>query len=474
MSRAAYFLIRGCLAAGLACAALAGCASDPAAVPQGLAIPAHFDGAGRTGSDVTRWWTRFGSKPLTALVAKAEAGNFDMAAAAARIEQADAQQRIAGAALLPGVTGTGNVSRSQSSGTSAGGGRVTQPSPRSSVSGVLAASYELDVWGRNRDILRAATSDAEASVYAREVVRLTTQAGVVNAFLQLAAARGRLAIANENLRDALRVLGVLRERLAAGTGNALEVAQQESLVATQRAAIPVLRQNADIARTTIALLLGRPPEGFALAAASLDLLRTPSVAPGLPALLLTRRPDLRNIEALLAGDNASVEAARKALLPSIQLTGQGGLQSAAFSTLLRPESAIWTLAAGITQPIFDGGRLRAQVALSEAQRLERLELYRKAIISALVDVENALTAIRESAAREAAQRVAVAKGREAFRFAEQRLREGTIDLQALLNTQTTLFQAQDALVQDRLSRLQSAVSLFQALGGDFAAPLPAR
>ena len=474
MSFSAAGMFRPGLVAAAVAAALAGCATVPAAIPPGIAVPGHFDGAGRAPAGLTRWWARFGSKQLDSLVAKAETSNFDMAAAAARIEQADAQQRIAGAALLPIVTGASNSSRSQSSGTNQSGGRVSDPSVRNSFSGIIAASYEIDIWGKNRDFLRAAEKDTEASVYARETVRLTALAAVVNSFLQQSAARDRLAIARQNLREAERVLRVIRERLAAGTGNALDLAQQESLVASQRASIPPLRQNADVNRTALALLLGRPPEGFTSGAFSLAGLRAPVTAPGVPAALLLRRPDLRNAEALLAADDADVEAARKALLPSITLTGQAGLQSAALSTLLRPESAIWSLAAGLTQPIFDGGRLRGQVALNEAKRLEQLELYRRAIVSALVDVENALTAVRETGAREAAQRTAVAKAREAFGFAEQRLREGTIDLQALLSTQTILFQAQDLLVLDRLARLQASVSLFQALGGDFGAPPPKR
>jgi outer membrane protein, multidrug efflux system len=455
----------------LVTAILAGCAAEAPREGHRIVLAERFDGASRPiRSDLSRWWARFGSKALNNLVQQAERGNLDLAAAVARIEQADAQARVAGAALLPVLTASADGARSQQSGTTSG--RISQPNIRNSVSGVLAASYELDIWGRNRDHLLAAEAQREASVYALEVVRLTTLAGTVNAYLQLAAAQDRLAIASENLRSAERVLQVIRERLAAGTAASLDRAQQEGLVATQRAAIPPLRQSAELARTTLALLLGRPPEGFRLAGTSLRLLRTPAIAAGLPAALLLNRPDIRNAERLLAGADANLDAARKALLPSIQLTGQGGLQSAALHTLLRPESAIWSLAAGLTQPIFDGGRLQGQVDLAAGQRRELLETYRKTIVSALIDVENALVAVRESAARASAQAVVVAKAREAFGFSEQRFREGTIDLQTLLNTQTTLFQAQDTLVQAQLARLQAGVSLAQALGGDFTVHQP--
>jgi outer membrane protein TolC len=185
--------------------------------------------------------------------------------------------------------------------------------------------------------------------------------------------------------------------------------------------------------------------------------------------MLLRRPDVWAAEERLKSAEADLSAARKALLPTITLTGQSGFQSGALSRLLRPESAIYSLAAGLVQPIFDGGRLRAEVSLSDAARLEMLESYRKAIVTALSDVETALIAVRESAAAEAAQARAVAASRRAFDLSEQRLRAGTIDLATLLAAQQSLFQAQEGVVQARLARLQAATSLFQALGGDWSA-----
>jgi outer membrane protein TolC len=190
----------------------------------------------------------------------------------------------------------------------------------------------------------------------------------------------------------------------------------------------------------------------------------------LPTTLLLRRPDIRSAEESLASADANVSVARKAFLPSIQLTGQTGFQSALLSALLRPESFVYTVAAGVTQPIFEGGRLRGQLALTEAQRQQLLESYRKSIVAALTDVENALIAMRENAARERAQRLAVAAARRALTLSEERLRQGTIDLTTLLNTQSTLFQAEDTLIQIRLARLQAAASLFAALGGDWEEP----
>ena len=185
------------------------------------------------------------------------------------------------------------------------------------------------------------------------------------------------------------------------------------------------------------------------------------------APLLARRPDIRSAEQQLLSAEANVEVARKAFLPTIQLTGQAGYQSAALATLLRPESFIYSVAAGLTQPIFEGGRLRGQLALTQAQRQQLLDNYRRSIVIALTDVETALVAAREAERREKAQTAAVVAARKAFELSEARLREGTVDLTTILTVQNTLFQAEDILIQARLARLQAAVSLFQALGGDW-------
>lgn len=468
MAKAAFPAI---LFAGVALSACAPLAREETAAP---ALPVAFERAAtRPAALPLRWWTRFSAPGLNRLIEAADVGNFDLAAANTRLEQADAQARVAGSVLFPALNANGDAARTQSSGAMARRGPFVSGSPSNSFSGVLAASYEIDLWGRNRDLITAAKADADSSLYAREVIRLSTRAGVANAWFALASARERLMIAQENVTNATRIASVVKQRLNVGTGSALDVAQQESLIASQRAALPDLRQSAEANRLALALLMGRVPEGLGIATPRLGAIKVPGIAPGLPTQLLLRRPDIRQAEAQLEAANANLSAARKALLPAISLSGQGGQRSAALSNLLRPESAIWSLAAGLTTPIFDGGRLNAQADLAEAQKREMLELYRKAIVSALVDVENALVAVRESAAREAALSVVVARSREAFKLSEERLRAGTIDLTTLLNTQATLFNAQDNLVQARLTRLNAAVSLFQALGGDFTVEVPA-
>lgn len=451
--------------------ALSGCSKDAFEASLTFAIPQRFEESKSSRpAQVSRWWTRFGSSELNILMDSAYIENLDIAAAVAQLEQADAQVRITGAALWPTIDYVDSNSRTQFS-------RTTDPGPPSarvvtnSFSKTLSASYILDIWGQNRDALKSAISTASATAYQIEVVRLATRAAVVSNFLIYATNRERETVAKSNLSAAEGILTVIRERRAQGTAADLDVAQQETLTEIQRASIPPLRLAAEQARAALALLVARPMQTVHINASSVRQLRVPMVTPGVPSALLVRRPDIRSAEdQLLAGD-FNVEVARKAFLPTITLTGDAGYQSAALKTLLRPESFIFDIAAGLTQPIFDGGRLRGQLALTKGQRQQLLEQYRKFILQAFTDVENALIAIRENSAQEKAQQAAVTSARRAFELSEDRLKAGTIDLTTLLTVQTTLFQAEDTLVQVRLARLQALASLYEALGGDWQEPV---
>ncbi|HET7910583.1 MAG TPA: efflux transporter outer membrane subunit [Pseudolabrys sp.] len=416
------------------------------------------------------WWRGFRSRELTGIVEEARAANLDIAAAVARIVQADANSRITGAALLPIVDLNANATRLRTSRSTSVGGTTGSlgGSERNLLTASLSASYEIDVWGKNRSAMRAAEELAVASRFDREVVALTTVVATANAYFQVLATQDRLRVAQDNLASATRVLNLIQQRLQAGTASALDTAQQESLVNTQRAAIPPLEQTLRLNRVTLAVLMARSPESVTIRGGSLRSIAYPRVTPGLPSELLTQRPDIREAEANLAAANANVENARAQLLPSITLTGEGGYQSAVLRTLLRPESAFYTLAAGLTQPIFEGGRLLGNLDLQKGRQDELLQNYRKAVISGFADVENALDAIRRTAERERLQREVVTSSRRAFDISEQRLREGTVDLVTVLQTQQTLFQAEDALAQARLAHVLAVVSLYQALGGGWS------
>jgi NodT family efflux transporter outer membrane factor (OMF) lipoprotein len=295
-------------------------------------------------------------------------------------------------------------------------------------------------------------------------------AGVINTYLQVLAAQDRLRIARSNVEAANRILKVYQERIAVGTATGLDIAQQQSLLAQQRAAIPPLDQQLRQNIATLALLLGEAPARLTVRGGSLSGIATLRPSPGLPSDLILQRPDIREAEAQLASANANVESARAALFPSIQLTGQGGFVSSALHTLFIPQSAIYSLAAGVTQPVFDGFRLLSQLDLQKGRRTELLQLYRRAIISGFADVERALIAVQDLAEQERLQAEAVATARRAYELSETQLRAGTIDITTVLNTQRTLFTEQDQLVLVQLTRRQAIVSLFQALGGGWVLP----
>jgi NodT family efflux transporter outer membrane factor (OMF) lipoprotein len=416
------------------------------------------------------WWRGFRSKELTEIIDEARAANLDIAVAVAQIEQADAQSRIAGAPLLPAVGLGGDATRARSSQSLSGG--AGGASEHNVLSASLTASYEIDFWGKNRAALRAAEESAVASRYNREVVSLATVVVTANTYFQVLAAQDRLRIARENVASATRILNLIKQQFSAGTASDLNVAQQESLVNSQRASIPPLVQTLRQSEAVLALLLARPPERVAIRGGSMRGITIPRVTPGLPSELIAQRPDIRLAEAQLASANANVYNARAQLLPSITLTDEGGYQSTILKTLLRPESAFYTLTAGLTQPIFEGGKLLGNLDLQKGLQDQLLQNYRKAVISGFTDVDKALIAVRETALAERLQREVVNSSQRAFDLSDQQLRAGTVNLITLLQVQQTLFQAQDALAQARLARLQAIVSLYQALGGGWL-PKPA-
>lgn len=410
------------------------------------------------------WWAAFGSPELSSLVAAALGANPDLAIAAERVRQAEAQVRIAGATLFPALNFGAASSRRE---THVDGGSW-QESDASSAT--LSASYELDLWGKNASGVRSAEAALRASRFDRETVRLTLVAGVANAYFQVLSLRGRLAIARENLGIAERVFAVVDSRVRNGAASALDLARQQAAVLAQRAAIQPLELQERQTLFALAILLGRVPEGFDTAASAVTGLDVPRVAPGLPSQLLVRRPDLASAEAQLAAANANIAAARAALLPNIGLTGSAGLASDVLLNFLNGPTATLAIGAALLQPIFDGGRLRAQADVAASRERELVENYRKAVLAALADVESALAAGGRTAVQELLQEKVVEQARLALRLAEIRYREGADDLLTTLDAQRTLFQAEDQLAQIRLSRLQASVGLFKALGGAWKMP----
>jgi multidrug efflux system outer membrane protein len=449
---------------------LSGCFLGTERPDPNLEIPATYREAGRGAPDAALpaldWWQGFNSKELTGLMKDAQIANLDIAVAIAQIVQADAQVGISGAPLLPSLTGTATAERvrepaSTFVGAGSGGSAVTF----SQFSLGLTASYMVDFWGKNRATLYAAEESATVARYNREVVTLTTIVTVANTYFQVLAAQDQLRVARRDLAAALRILELIKKQFAGGTASQLDLSQQEALVATQRASIPplevTLRQNI----AALALLVARAPANFNVKGGTTTQIVVPRVTAGMPSELLYQRPDIRQAEAQLASSNFSVEAARAAFFPQIQLTAQTGVQSAALASLFGPGAWFYTLSSALTQPLFDGFLLEGQLKLAKGVQLQFLQAYRKAVLSAFVDVENALVALAKFTVQEKLQTDVVTASRKAFEVSEAQFRGGTVNLLTVLQTQQTLFTAENTLVLVRLSKLLAASSLFQALGG---------
>lgn len=405
------------------------------------------------------WWTGFDSPRLNELIAQANQANDDIAAAVARVQEADAQARIAGAPLLPSVAVGASATRARQQFTNVGPRTYSQLSPQ------LNASYEVDFWGKNRASSDAAKAAAAASRYDRETVELTVMSSVATTYFQILSLRERLDVAQDNLATAQEILKGLQLEERIGTVTALDVAQQDTTVATLSAAIPPLEQQLRQSINALAILVGQPPETVNVTSGALGDIAQPRVAPGLPSDLLARRPDVAEAEAQLVAANADITAARAALFPNIELTANGGFVSSALSTLLNPVNRVYALTAAVTQSVFEGGALRGQVQLNEARYTELLADYHKVVISAFGNVEDQLTALQQTADQQQRQQDAVTKARRAYDFSQAQFHAGTVNILTVLNTEGALFTAQDALVQAKLSHLQAVVGLFNALGG---------
>jgi outer membrane protein, multidrug efflux system len=409
------------------------------------------------------WWRGFRSGELTALIEEAQAANFDIAVAIAQIKQADAQARIAGAPLLPTINL--NASTNSFKDSAVNGGDTSRLHATS-----LNASYMLDFWGKNQSTLIAAEESAVASRYNREVVTLTATSAVATAYFQILGAQDRLRIARSNLKAASDVLDLIQQQLKAGTVSKIILAQQQALVEIERAAIPPLEETRQQQLAALAVLVGRMPERFGARGGTMARIAIPRVTAGLPSELLNQRPDLRQAEAQLASANYSVQSARAAFFPSIGLTAESGFQSKALQALFGPGAWFYILTASLTQPIFDGFLLQGQLDLQLGLREQALQVYRKAVLSAFSNVEQALIAVEQTTLQERYQANVVRASQTAFDLSEQQLRAGTVNLITLLQVEQTLFQANDQLAQVQLSRLLAAVGLFQALGGGWSPP----
>ena len=439
--------------------AVSGCATQVVTpANSNVVLPAQWSAtvSGGVTSVVTQdWWRSFGCAELNALMEQAHRQSLDVAAASARVRQAQALADQARAAMWPQLTGSlqgGRQERLGGDGAVAGG----------SSSAGFSASYELDFWGKNQAARESANANVRASAFDRDIVQLTVTARVVDAWLLGVALRERMGIAQLNLQTAERLLGLVEYRSKAGAASALELAQQRILVAAQRRVLAGLSHQIQTVNSSLAILLGQAG-GIAVTTESLAGLYAPEVDKGLPAALLARRPDIARAEARLLAAKANIGAARAAMWPTAMLSANFGTGAGRLRQFL--ENPAFALAATLVGSIFDGGRLAAGRDLALAQREELLVSYQQTIVQAFADVELALSAVAGTEAQSRAQQQELAQAKKAMTLAESRYRGGAETLLTLLEAQRTLYAAQDISTQLQLARLQGQVALYRALGG---------
>ncbi|WP_259740874.1 efflux transporter outer membrane subunit, partial [Pseudomonas poae] len=442
----------------------------PPAVDNGIAPPTAWQYAEREAAQASnqRWWTQFGSASLNRLIDQARRDSFDVAAAMARVRQAQASAVIAGAPLWPEIKFNLTASRE----------KLLHGSGNSSLDATendktvddfganLTASYELDFWGGRAAARDSALYALRASEFDQATVELTLLSNVADRYAQTLAARQRLQIAELNLTNARNVLNLVQTRFDAGSATALELAQQKSLVASQQRQLPLIEQVAEESRITLATLLGQPVQALDLGSEPFLALTWPAIGAGVPSQLLSRRPDLAQAEAQLAAASADVTVARAAMLPTVTLGATLGSASSRAEEILR--SPFYNLTSGLVAPIFNHGRLTAERDKARARQDELLQTYRGAIINGFADVEKALSTITRLDQQRQWQAEELQQAQTAFQIAQSRYQAGAEDLLTVLETQRTLYAAQDVNVQLRLSRLQASIALYKALGGGWS------
>lgn len=409
-----------------------------------------------TVSDLSRWWEKFNSVELLALQNRAMQQNLDLRAALARVDQARAEAKIVGADLYPSA----DLSASASGTLSKTAGRDTRYRP--AASGSLDISYELDLFGSNRASKAAAEAGVKSSIYDHKALSLVVSADVAKAYAAILTLKGRVYVAENNRATLVKTLDIIRARMEAGAASALELEQQKAEVANADAGIASLRNSMQISLTALAVLLGEPPQDFRLRENSLGNLNVPEISPGQPSTLLSRRPDIRKAEADLIAANANIGVARSAFFPTINL---GLAPSITASPLASPAVSALALSSSLTMPLFSAGSISANVEKTKARQRELAENYRKTVLTAFKEVEDALAAVKSADKRRVAYLEAVHAATKAHGIAEQQFKAGAIDYTALLTAERSLLAAKDNLVSVNLERLTAAIDLYKALGG---------
>lgn len=452
--------LRGPVSAGLAALAMAACASKPQPAPSRAAVEAPaawMTEAASGGTNVAPdWWNSFGDRWLAAAVEEALASNTDLAAAEARVREAQATVSAAHAALAPAIDLT------------VGGQDQRRLTDLGRVTETLAAQpeirigYEVDLWGRVRDSDAAARAGLQANRRARDAAALSVASATARTYLALVSTDAQLDVARHTLETRREALALIQRRVAAGYASELDLAQARADHDNVAQRIPALELAAARQESALRLLTGALPGP--VTRGRLQDLRLPEIAPGLPSSLLVRRPDIAQAESQLLAADASLSSAQATLLPQVRLTASTGQL---FVEHLDPIS-VWTLGGSILAPLFDGGRRAAQIDAAAARRDQAAWAYRGVALRAFSETETSLVAVSRLSDQEAGLRGQNDAMQEAADRAARLYATGQVSHLEALDARRRSFDAGLALLQVQEARLGAAVSLYQALGGGWS------
>lgn len=487
-----------------AAASLAACTVGPNyKAPEMPTPPAYQETAAVRGAtaetpDLAQWWSQFNDPTLTSLVQRALAGNLDVATEVSRIRQARQQVTIAGAAALPQIDATGSVNNtmlSKNAGFSqlagafggAGGSGGKGGGAGGSTSGLglpgtdfttysagFDASWELDLFGQTRRSVEAARGRVEAQVWSLHDTEVSVASEVAVDYLTLRALQRQIDVALREEARQQQLAALVEARRQAGFATRLEVSQQQNQLAAARAQRPTLEAQARGEIHALGVLLGQPPEALSaeLTPVAGPPAPPPAVPVGLPSELLRRRPDVREAERNLAAATADVGVAVGDLYPQINLTGSADLISESLKNLVSGNSIQTSLTAALVQHIFDGGKIRANISARKEARIQAYLAYQKAVLTALKDVEDALSRYGAEQRRNAQLRTSADAAHVAFEMADARYRSGLTDYINVLQTDAALTTAESQLAESDGLVDQDLVSLEKALGGGWSNPPP--
>lgn len=443
----------------------------PAAFKESQAVQPVEDGSWKLaapqeeGRDTGAWWTIYNDAALTTLVTQAMSENPDLAASAARVEQARARAGIARADLFPSISANANAVRQQQSGTFFGG---VKPDPITTYSAGGGVSYELDVFGRVRNRTGFARFLADAADYDYRAARLILQADVVQNYYALRALAREQAILEETLDLRRESVDLTQRRAEIGEVSELDTSQARAEFATTESELAGVKQRRANIEHGLATLTGLAPADFSISASAIE--GVPPVVPaGLPSSLLERRPDIIAAQKDMAAANERIGISRAAFFPLINLTASGGLESDDLGDLFKWSSRTWALGpvAGtlLTVPVFQGGRLKSDLALSNAQFNESVSLYRSATLQAFREVEDQLSNLRHLRERLQSQRDAIDAANRAHDIAQARYDEGYISYLEYIDAQRVKLNAERGEAQVLGDYYIASAQLIRALGG---------